>query len=85
MDAIAIEREYKNRDTIELSRETLGEAYDAKLKMFFDEYVWLIFEDLTCIRTILFVIRHLHEDEEIRYMLSGGGYFDVRGEEWHLT
>lgn len=63
VDAIASERSYKNRDTIEISPSTLPD-YENKVKNFFHE--------------------HLHEDEEIRYILKGGGYFDVRnkGDEW---
>ncbi|KAI0259758.1 1,2-dihydroxy-3-keto-5-methylthiopentene dioxygenase [Gloeopeniophorella convolvens] len=58
IDKIARERSYKNRDMINVTKEGLGDAYEAKLKMFFEE--------------------HMHEDEEIRYILSGAGFFDVR-------
>lgn len=61
VDALAAERGYKNRDEITVSPERMGDAYEAKVRMFFDE--------------------HLHEDEEIRYVRDGRGYFDVRDRE----
>jgi 1,2-dihydroxy-3-keto-5-methylthiopentene dioxygenase len=64
VDALAAERGYKNRDEIVVSPQTMGDAYEAKVKAFFHE--------------------HLHEDEEIRYVRDGRGYFDVRdkGDRW---
>lgn len=64
VDDLAAARGYKNRDEIKVSPETMGDAYEAKVKSFFAE--------------------HLHEDEEIRYIRGGRGYFDVRneGDEW---
>lgn len=64
VDAIAKERSYKNRDEITVSPEIMGDVYEDKVKMFFNE--------------------HLHEDEEIRYILDGEGFFDVRseGDDW---
>ena len=64
VDTLASERDYKNRDEIIVSPKAMGEVYEEKVKMFFNE--------------------HLHEDEEIRYIRDGAGYFDVRseGDKW---
>jgi 1,2-dihydroxy-3-keto-5-methylthiopentene dioxygenase len=64
VNALAVERGYKNRDEITISPATMGDAYEGKVKIFFTE--------------------HLHDDEEIRYILDGRGYFDVRSgeDEW---
>jgi len=59
VDALALERGYRNRDEIFVSPERMGDVYEAKVRSFFEE--------------------HLHEDEEIRYIRDGRGYFDVRG------
>ncbi|KAL4068001.1 Acireductone dioxygenase ARD family [Scleroderma yunnanense] len=58
IDAVAQERNYKNRDVITITKEGLGDLYESKIKTFYEE--------------------HMHEDEEIRYILEGSGYFDVR-------
>lgn len=64
VDALATDRGYKNRDEIVVSPDKMGDVYEDKVKMFFNE--------------------HLHEDEEIRYIRGGQGYFDVRnkGDQW---
>jgi len=33
---------------------------------------------VTCTANCIFN-RHMHEDDEIRFILSGSGFFDVRG------
>lgn len=61
LEQLAVEREYKNRDRVQLSLDAFGgdeAAYTAKMRQFYAE--------------------HYHEDEEIRYVEEGEGYFDVR-------
>ncbi|ODA77340.1 hypothetical protein RJ55_06968 [Drechmeria coniospora] len=61
VNALATQRGYKNRDEITVSADKMGDVYETKVKMFFEE--------------------HLHEDEEIRYIRAGQGYFDVRSKD----
>jgi cupin superfamily acireductone dioxygenase involved in methionine salvage len=81
IDQIASERGYKNRDIINVTKEGLGDSYEAKLKMFFevrhDSSRSFVPYDESQRK------EHMHEDEEIRYVLSGSGFFDVRGDD-HL-
>ncbi|KAH9840553.1 Acireductone dioxygenase ARD family [Rhodofomes roseus] len=58
VDVIADERSYRNRDIVFVTKEGMGDQFEANLKKFYHE--------------------HMHEDEEIRYIIEGGGYFDVR-------
>jgi hypothetical protein len=43
IDLLAGQRGYKNRDIIDISKESMGDQYEANLKMFFHEFVtWAI-------------------------------------------
>jgi 1,2-dihydroxy-3-keto-5-methylthiopentene dioxygenase len=37
IDAIAVQQGYKNRDTINVTKEGFGDQYESKLKSFFEE------------------------------------------------
>ena len=41
INRIAKEQGYKNRDTINVTKEGLGDQYESKIKTFFEEFVWL--------------------------------------------
>ena len=42
IDTVAKERTYKNRDTITVSKQVLGDQYEQRMKMFYDECVQLL-------------------------------------------
>jgi len=58
VDAVADERNYRNRDIVLVTKEGMGDDFEANLKKFYHE--------------------HMHEDEEIRFIIEGSGFFDVR-------
>ena len=72
VDAIAEERGYACRDEITVSRAGLGDAYEAKIKSFFAEHLHGASSEGGGPRSAC------AEDEEIRYIRDGSGYFDVR-------
>lgn len=51
INKVAKDRGYKNRDTINVTKEGLGDAYESKIKTFFEEYVRCsasLASELTC-------------------------------------
>lgn len=79
IDTVARERAYKNRDVIESSRATLGEKYDNAMAMVWKECVYDHIKEIAASSFIVLTIRHMHDDEEIRYALGGSAFFDMRG------
>ena len=49
INRIAEQQGYKNRDTINVTKEGLGDQYESKIKTFFEEFVWLcVVKDPVC-------------------------------------
>ncbi|KAK1333313.1 hypothetical protein QTO34_006854 [Cnephaeus nilssonii] len=77
LEKIRKERNYSWMDIVTLSKEKLPD-YEEKARS--SRFGGLIgFASSTVIK--MFYTEHLHRDEEIRYVLDGSGYFDVRDAE----
>jgi 1,2-dihydroxy-3-keto-5-methylthiopentene dioxygenase len=49
IDTVAEERNYKNRDTITITKQSLGDLYETKLQSFYEEYA-LLLHHCVCLR-----------------------------------
>lgn len=79
VDAVMDERGYKYRDFVTLNKETLGDALQSTLDGFYEEYVLISTDQFRRRWTLTGRLRHMHEFEESRYILTGHGYWDIRG------
>ncbi|XP_014663662.1 PREDICTED: 1,2-dihydroxy-3-keto-5-methylthiopentene dioxygenase-like [Priapulus caudatus] len=75
----------KDQEKLEVLRKERGYSYEDHVTISKES-----FKEKFDSMTQMFFIEHLHEDDEIRYIRDGSGYFDVRdrGDKWvriHMT